>query len=82
MHPNDRRVVLNFIVQALLGRDITVYGEGLQTRSFCYIDDLIDGLVRIMDTSADITGPINVGNPSEFGRCCQHFRVRIARRVW
>jgi UDP-glucuronate decarboxylase len=66
MHPNDGRVVSNFIVQALLGRDIAVYGEGLQTRSFCYVDDLIDGLVRIMDTPADITGPINVGNPSEF----------------
>ena len=66
MHPNDGRVVSNFIVQALLGRDLTVYGEGLQTRSFCYVDDLIDGLVRIMDTPADITGPINVGNPNEF----------------
>lgn len=66
MHPNDGRVVSNFIVQALLGRDITVYGEGLQTRSFCYVDDLIDGLVRIMDTPADVTGPINVGNPNEF----------------
>jgi UDP-glucuronate decarboxylase len=66
MHPNDGRVVSNFIVQALLGRDLTVYGEGLQTRSFCYVDDLIDGLVRIMDTPADVTGPINVGNPNEF----------------
>ena len=66
MHPNDGRVVSNFIVQALLGRDITVYGEGLQTRSFCYVDDLIDGLTRLMDTSPDITGPVNVGNPAEF----------------
>jgi UDP-glucuronate decarboxylase len=66
MHPNDGRVISNFIVQALLGRDLTVYGEGLQTRSFCYVDDLIDGLIRIMDTPANITGPINVGNPSEF----------------
>src|SRR5258707_9372743 len=66
MHPNDGRVVSNFIVQALLGRDITVYGEGLQTRSFCYVDDLVDGLVRFMDTPADITGPVNIGNPSEF----------------
>jgi len=66
MHPNDGRVVSNFIVQALLGRDITVYGEGLQTRSFCYVDDLIDGLVRLMATSAEVTGPINLGNPSEF----------------
>jgi UDP-glucuronate decarboxylase len=66
MHPNDGRVVSNFIVQALLGRDITVYGEGLQTRSFCYVDDLIDGLVRLMDTPALITGPVNIGNPIEF----------------
>jgi UDP-glucuronate decarboxylase len=66
MHPNDGRVVSNFIVQALLGRDITIYGEGLQTRSFCYVDDLIDGLVRLMATSADVTGPVNIGNPTEF----------------
>jgi UDP-glucuronate decarboxylase len=66
MHPNDGRVVSNFIVQGLLGRDITVYGEGLQTRSFCYVDDLIDGLVRLMATPADITGPVNIGNPTEF----------------
>ena len=66
MHPNDGRVVSNFIVQALLGRDITVYGEGLQTRSFCYVDDLIDGLVRLMAMPAEITGPVNVGNPVEF----------------
>jgi UDP-glucuronate decarboxylase len=66
MHPNDGRVVSNFIVQALLGRDITVYGEGLQTRSFCYVDDLIDGLVRLMASPADVTGPVNIGNPTEF----------------
>jgi UDP-glucuronate decarboxylase len=66
MHPNDGRVVSNFIVQALLGRDITIYGEGLQTRSFCYVDDLIDGLVRLMATPADVTGPVNIGNPAEF----------------
>jgi UDP-glucuronate decarboxylase len=66
MHPNDGRVVSNFIVQALLGRDITVYGEGRQTRSFCYVDDLVDGLVRLMDTPPNITGPVNIGNPSEF----------------
>jgi UDP-glucuronate decarboxylase len=66
MHPNDGRVVSNFIVQALLGRDITVYGEGLQTRSFCYVDDLVDGLVRLMDTPPDFTGPVNIGNPTEF----------------
>jgi UDP-glucuronate decarboxylase len=66
MHPNDGRVVSNFIVQALLGQDITVYGEGLQTRSFCYVDDLIDGLVRLMATPADVTGPVNIGNPDEF----------------
>jgi UDP-glucuronate decarboxylase len=66
MHPNDGRVVSNFIVQALLGRDITVFGEGLQTRSFCYVDDLVDGLIRLMDTSPGITGPVNIGNPAEF----------------
>jgi UDP-glucuronate decarboxylase len=66
MHPNDGRVVSNFIVQALLGRDITVYGDGSQTRSFCYVDDLIDGLVRLMATPDDVTGPVNIGNPAEF----------------
>jgi UDP-glucuronate decarboxylase len=66
MHPNDGRVVSNFIVQALKGEDITIYGDGLQTRSFCYVDDLIDGMLRLMDTGDDITGPINIGNPGEF----------------
>ena len=66
MHPNDGRVVSNFIIQALLGRDITVYGDGSQTRSFCYVDDLIDGLVRLMRTPDDVIGPINIGNPREF----------------
>jgi UDP-glucuronate decarboxylase len=66
MHPNDGRVVSNFIVQALLGRDITVYGDGTQTRAFCYVDDLIDGLVRLMNSRDDLIGPINIGNPQEF----------------
>ena len=66
MHPNDGRVVSNFIIPALLGRDITVYGDGSQTRSFCYVDDLIDGLVRLMKSPDDVTGPINIGNPREF----------------
>ncbi len=66
MHPNDGRVVSNFIVQALKGEDITVYGEGNQTRSFCYCDDLLDGMVRLMNTDSSITGPINIGNPTEF----------------
>jgi UDP-glucuronate decarboxylase len=66
MHPNDGRVVSNFIVQALLGHDITIYGDGSQTRSFCYVDDLIDGLVRLMASTDDVTGPINIGNPTEF----------------
>ena len=66
MHPNDGRVVSNFIVQALLGRDITIYGDGSQTRSFCYVDDLIEGLVRLMRSSDEIIGPINLGNPVEF----------------
>jgi len=66
MHPNDGRVVSNFIVQALLGRDITVFGDGQQTRSFCYVDDLIDGLIRLMNSADEVTGPINIGNPTEF----------------
>jgi UDP-glucuronate decarboxylase len=66
MHPNDGRVVSNFIVQALRGEDITIYGEGQQTRSFCYVDDLLDGMVRLMDTPDEVTGPINIGNPNEF----------------
>jgi UDP-glucuronate decarboxylase len=66
MHPNDGRVVSNFIVQALKGKPITIYGEGQQTRSFCYIDDLVDGLIRLMNSPEDVTGPINLGNPGEF----------------
>jgi len=65
MHPNDGRVVSNFIVQALRGEDITLYGDGAQTRSFCYVDDLVDGLIRLMDTGDGVTGPINLGNPVE-----------------
>ncbi|MEM0985407.1 MAG: UDP-glucuronic acid decarboxylase family protein [Pseudomonadota bacterium] len=66
MHPNDGRVVSNFIVQALKGEDITLYGDGSQTRSFCFVDDLVDGLLRLMDSGDDLTGPINLGNPVEF----------------
>jgi len=66
MHPNDGRVVSNFVVSALTGRPITIYGEGQQTRSFCYVDDLIEGLVAMMATGDDVTGPINLGNPGEF----------------
>ena len=66
MHPNDGRVVSNFIMQALLGRPITIYGEGQQTRSFCFVDDLVDGLIRLMNTPDTVTGPINIGNPNEF----------------
>jgi len=66
MHPNDGRVVSNFIVQALRGEDITIYGDGSQTRSFCYVDDLVDGFVRMMNSPDDCTGPINIGNPGEF----------------
>ncbi len=66
MHPNDGRVVSNFIMQALRGDDITIYGDGQQTRSFCYVSDLVEGFIRMMDTPADITGPINLGNPGEF----------------
>lgn len=75
MHPNDGRVVSNFIVQALLGRDITVYGEGLQTRSFCYVDDLVDGLIRLMGSAKEVTGPVNLGNPAEFTM------LELARKV-
>ncbi|TIL62933.1 MAG: SDR family oxidoreductase [Mesorhizobium sp.] len=66
MHPNDGRVVSNFIMQALKGEPLTIYGEGDQTRSFCYVDDLVDGMIRLMNSSDDITGPINIGNPVEF----------------
>jgi UDP-glucuronate decarboxylase len=66
MHPNDGRVVSNFVVQALRGQDITVYGDGSQTRSFCYVDDLIEGLVALMESRSDLTGPVNLGNPDEF----------------
>lgn len=66
MHPNDGRVVSNFILQALKGEDITIYGEGNQTRSFCYRDDLIEAMIRMMATPDDVTGPVNIGNPGEF----------------
>lgn len=66
MHPNDGRVVSNFIVQALKGEDVTIYGDGKQTRSFCYVDDLIEGMVRLMNSRDGFTGPVNIGNPGEF----------------
>lgn len=66
MHPNDGRVVSNFIVQAIKGENITMYGDGQQTRSFCYVDDSVEGMLRLMDSAADFTGPVNIGNPSEF----------------
>jgi UDP-glucuronate decarboxylase len=66
MNPNDGRVVSNFIVQALRGQDITIYGDGQQTRSFCYVDDLVEGMLRMMDTETGFTGPVNIGNPGEF----------------
>jgi UDP-glucuronate decarboxylase len=75
MHPNDGRVVSNFIVQALRGENITLYGDGMQTRAFCYVDDLIEGFVRMMATPDDVTGPINLGNPHEIPV------VELARRV-
>lgn len=75
MHPNDGRVVSNFIVQALRGEDISIYGDGLQTRSFCYVDDLIEAFVRLMATGKDVTGPLNVGNPQEFTM------LELARKV-
>jgi UDP-glucuronate decarboxylase len=66
MHPNDGRVISNFIVQALMGRDITIYGKGSQTRSFCYVDDMVNGIAAMMDTGDDFIGPVNLGNPVEF----------------
>jgi UDP-glucuronate decarboxylase len=75
MHPNDGRVVSNFIVQALQGEDITIYGNGLQTRSFCYVDDLIDGMLRMMNSEKGFHGPINIGNPGEFTM------IELAERV-
>ena len=66
MHPDDGRVVSNFIVQALKGEDITIYGDGLQSRSFCYVDDLLDGIVKMMDSREGFCGPVNIGNPTEF----------------
>jgi UDP-glucuronate decarboxylase len=66
MHPNDGRIVSNFVVQALRGEDLTIYGEGQQTRSFCYVDDLVEGMPRMMDTEGGFTGPVNLGNPTEF----------------
>jgi UDP-glucuronate decarboxylase len=66
MHPNDGRVVSNFIIQALKGEDITIYGDGTQTRSFCYVDDLVDAIMRAMNTPDEFTGPVNIGNPREF----------------
>lgn len=66
MHPNDGRVVSSFIVQALLGKDITIFGDGNQTRSFCYVDDLIEGILRLMNTVESFTGPVNIGNPDEY----------------
>jgi UDP-glucuronate decarboxylase len=75
MHPNDGRVVSNFIVQALRGEDVTIFGEGTQTRSFCYVDDLIDGMLRMMDSSDGFYGPVNIGNPGEFTM------IELAERV-
>jgi UDP-glucuronate decarboxylase len=75
MHPNDGRVVSNFIVQALKGEDITIFGDGMQTRAFCYVDDLVEGFERMMATPDNITGPINLGNPVELPM------VELARRV-
>ncbi len=66
MHPNDGRVISNFVIQALAGRDITVYGDGTQTRSFCYVDDMTEGLVKMMSSPDDFTGPVNIGNPNEY----------------
>ena len=65
MHPNDGRVVSNFVVLAMQNKNLTIYGNGKQTRSFCYVDDMIDGLIKLMNSSNDFTGPVNLGNPEE-----------------
>jgi UDP-glucuronate decarboxylase len=75
MHPKDGRVVSNFITQALAGVDLTIYGDGSQTRSFCYVDDLVDGFIRLMGSPTDVTGPVNLGNPNEFTM------IELAERV-
>jgi UDP-glucuronate decarboxylase len=75
MHPRDGRVVSNFITQALSGEDLTIYGNGSQTRSFCYVDDLIDGFLKLMDSPPEVTGPVNLGNPNEFTM------IELAERV-
>jgi UDP-glucuronate decarboxylase len=79
MHPRDGRVVSNFIVQALRGEDITVYGDGSQTRAFCYVDDLIEGWVRLMNTGDEVTGPINIGNPMEIP--VRELAERVIRQI-
>ena len=83
MHPNDGRVVSNFIVQALAGKPITLYGDGRQTRSFCYVDDLVEGLIRLMDAEDAVTGPVNLGNPGEFTirELAEKVGERLQRRV-
>jgi Nucleoside-diphosphate-sugar epimerases len=82
MHPNDGRVVSNFIVQALKGEPITLYGDGSQTRSFCFVDDMIEGLLRLMASPAEITGPINLGNPTELSmrQLAEHIRELTGSR--
>jgi len=75
MHPNDGRVVSNFIVQSLRGEPITVYGDGKQTRSFCYVDDLVEGLTRMMESDRGFSGPVNLGNPEEFSM------LELAQRI-
>jgi len=80
MHPDDGRVVSNFIVQALAGRDITIYGTGEQTRSFCFVDDLIEGFIRLMETDEEIDGPVNIGNPNEI--TVNDLARRVQARGW
>ena len=80
MHPNDSRVVFSFIVQALRNKPITRYGDGSQTRSFCYVDDLIEGFVRLMNSPDELAGPINLGNPGEFTMIEDPCASSLARR--
>jgi UDP-glucuronate decarboxylase len=80
MHPNDGRVVSNFVVQALKGEPITIYGNGSQTRSFCFVDDLVNGLMKLMNSSEELTGPINLGNPDEF--TIRQLAAEVIRQSW
>lgn len=83
MHPQDGRVVSNFVVAALSGEPLTIYGDGNQTRSFCYVDDLVDGLIKMMNSGSEVTGPVNLGNPNEFtiAELADQVKASVGREV-